>query len=132
MREHFISFEDAVANDVEKIRDDVDKIAKFTNRALDLQKEAYDEEYANRKYEFSRAVLMEVGAPKEMLDALDQFHETAVEEIHKGSRLKPIKNRYIREKNGTTVRVNKITGDLEIVTTITKNDLFKVLGIYAD
>lgn len=132
MRESNVTFEEAIAKDVEKIAGDVDKIARFTNRALDLQKESYDEEYANRKYEFSKAVLEEVGAPKEMIVALDQFHETAIEEIHKGMRSKPVKTRYIREKNGTTIRVNKATGDLEIVVTIGRQDLFKILGMYVD
>jgi hypothetical protein len=132
MKESYLTFEEVIAKSVEKIEGDVDKIAKFTNRALDIQKEAYDEEYANKKYEFSKAVLEGVGAPKEMVVALDQFHETALEEIHKGMRMKPIKNRYIREKNGTTIRVNKVTGDLEIVITIGRQDLFKILGMYVE
>lgn len=132
MKETRLTFEEVVAKSAEKIANDDEKFNKFLNRALEIQKEAYDEDYANRKYEFSKAVLVALNAPKDSITALDIFHDTAIEEIHNGMRMKPIRNRYIRERNGTTVRVNKHTGDLEIVITIKREDLNRITGVYVE
>lgn len=115
-------FEKSVEKDISKYGQGFDTIHKFLGKSIEIQNNAYDAKYADRKYEYSKAVLKGIGVENEILGILEDAHNRALNEISEGIRIKPTLD-YISEKNATSIKMNNKTGDLEITVKISKKDI---------
>ena len=113
--------EEIVAYEVKKIREsgsEVYSAAKFKSKAIDIQVKAWDENFANEKYEIACDVLMGVEHCSHInCDdcPLKVAHEEAISEILSGDRTKPERKRVKRFKYSipgylVTVKTNPETG----------------------
>lgn len=82
-------FEEAVGRDVAKLGTDINEWMKFLKRGIQMQREAYERDYAIDRYNYTVAVLDRVGMPPDMYKELTEAHDSALEEIKMNLRTKP-------------------------------------------
>lgn len=96
------NLQEIVAKEIERIGDigeSTERLEKFVAKAIEIQNNAWDPAYAERKLEYSIAVLDNVIAPNEELKdrladyiiEVSQAYERANAEIAEGIRVKPQK-----------------------------------------